>query len=455
LSTPDRQLHLNLIVVATGRHDASWRLGGTDPRAFVDIDHFVRMARTAERGTMDGLFFADHHGGLTWGNGRRPWHALDPITTLTALAMATEHIGLIATQSALYGDPFTTARRMASLDHISHGRAAWNIVTSYDPSDAALYGYTAAPEDRLDRYAKADEYTQVVTGLWRSLDEDALVGDPEADVFVDLSKVHALDHVGEYFSVRGPLGMPQTPQGRPVLFHAGASPDSREFAARWADVLFTIQRTLEGAQDFYADTKKRAIAHGRNPEDLLIMPGLYVCVGSTEEEAKRRKRELDEKQGIHIQLANFAAMIGLPVEVLDVDSELPYELLDPAPPVGATTSGTAQAKMLQKGVNFRKVPASREQLIAQAKLQHSTVRELMTDSGGHQTIVGGPEQIADHMERWFTERGVDGFNLDVDSEPGGLEDLVEHVIPLLRKRGLFRHEYTGTTLRDTLGVPRP
>jgi FMN-dependent oxidoreductase (nitrilotriacetate monooxygenase family) len=431
-----------------------------DPASFVDVEYFSQLARIAERGTLDGLFLADHHGGLTWGGGKRPWHALDPVTLLSALSMRTSAIGLIATQSALYGDPYTTARRIASLDHISSGRAAWNIVTSYDPTDSELFGFAPASGDRLVRYRQADEYVQVVTGLWRSLRGDALVGDKNSATFLDLSRVSPLDHVGPFYSVKGPLGIPPTPQVRPVLFHAGASAESQEFAARWADAFFTIQRTFASAQRLYSQVKNRARANGRNPDDVLVMPGLYVFVASTEEEAKRRKQTLDETEDIRIILERFARKIGLPADELDLDAELPYHLLEPSPPrpgVNVSNPDSREEQIIKTGVDIHKdkVPGSREQLIAQAKAQRATVRDLMTDAAGHLAVVGSPQQVADHIEKWFRGRAVDGYNIDIDLQPDGLEAFVDYVIPILRDRGVFRHEYTSGHLRDNLGLPAP
>lgn len=430
----DRQLHLNVNITNIGRHPGAWRLL-PDPASFVDVDFFRDIARIAERGTFDAVFLSDgvalHHEPP-----HEPFQSLEPTVLLTALAAVTERVGLIGTASTTFSDPFNLARRFASVDHVSRGRVALNIVTTYSPRAAANFGLAEQP-DHDARYARAEEFVDVVVKLWDSWEDGAIVGDRARGVFVDGSRIHPIDHRGEHFSVRGPSIVPRSPQGRPVLVQAGASEAGKALGARTADVIFTAQTTHAQAQEFYRDMRARAAGHGRNPDHLVILPGLYPIVGSTEEEAQRRKRELDELFDFDRELPRLAAQLGLDPADLRLDAELPYERL------GAVDDIKGSRGFFVATVNL-------------ARERAYTVRELLLSNGGaHRQVVGAPEQIADNIEYWFRTRAADGFNLNFDVFPSGLELFVEHVTPLLRRRGLFRSEYSGSTLREHLGLARP
>ncbi len=434
IDTP-RQLHLNLVLLADGAHVAGWR-HNKSPDSFTDIDHFVELARIAERGTFDALFRGDNHGAIHSEHGRRNWHALEPVSLLAAISQRTERIGLIGTRSAIFGTPFEVARQFASLDHITAGRAGWNIVTSWAPETATAFGVGAEPDEE-ERYRWAGEFVEAVLRLWESLDPDAVVADLATGRFLDETKVREVDVRGRYFSVRATLGSPRTPQGRPVLFQAGASSRHRQYAARWADGLFTVQRTLAGARSFYADVKALAAGYGRRPEDVLVLPGLEVTVGSTEQEARARRDGLNELYGMEHLVEKLAERLFIPPDLLKLDAPLPYEQVESFTP-------PSRARPF------------RDQVLAHARARNLTVRELIADNpGGHLSIVGSPERIADHLQTWFVERSADGFNIFVDTAPEGLELFVDHVVPILRRRGIFRHEYPGRTLRDILGVGTP
>ncbi|MBM2614226.1 LLM class flavin-dependent oxidoreductase [Actinoplanes sp. LDG1-06] len=436
MSTPQerRQLHLNVNITSIGRHPSAWRFLD-DPAAFVDVEFFRTIARIAERGTFDAVFLSDgvalHREPPT-----EPYQSLEPTVLLTALAAVTEHVGLIGTASTTFNDPFNLARRFASLDHVSRGRVALNVVTTYSPRAAANFSSSEQPDHRA-RYARAEEFVDVVFGLWDTWEDGAIVGDRAGDVLTDGARIHTLDHKGHHFSVRGPGLVPRSPQGRPVLVQAGSSEAGKALGARVGDLIFTAQTTHAAAQEFYADMRARAAAFGRDPDHLVILPGLYPIVGSTEAEARRRKDELDALFSFDRELPRLADQLGVQPEDLRLDHELPYDKLAKVTDIRGS-----------RGFFEATVKLSRE--------RRYTVRELLLSNGGaHRQIVGAPEQIADSIEHWFRTRAADGFNLNFDVFPTGLELFTDHVVPELRRRGLFRHEYTGTTLRDHLGLPRP
>lgn len=429
-----RMLHLNAHILDSGRHNAAWRLADR-PDTMTDIDSYVALLRIAERGKLDAVFFADGVQ-LTEDFADRPWHALDPIVLLSALATATSHVGLIGTASTTFNSPFNIARRFASLDHVSKGRAGWNIVTSRTDAAAANFSFDALP-DHASRYERAEEFTEIVVKLWDSFEDGAVVADQAAGRYVDRSKVHSIDHKGAVFSVAGPINVPRGPQGRPVMLQAGDSPVSRRFGSRWADAVFTVQRTVQEAQTFYSELKGMARANGRDPDQLLILPGLYPVIGSTQEEALRRKAEMDSLLDLKADLLKLAGRLNVEPERLQLDRPIP----DDVDGVGGTGPGIAFT----------------QNLLREARLERLTVRELLGRNpfGGHRLIVGTPEQLADEMESWFRTGAADGFNLNMDAFPSGLELFVDHVVPELQRRGLFRREYEGTTLRDHLGLDRP
>ncbi|KLL12755.1 monooxygenase [Protofrankia coriariae] len=426
-------MHLNANVLASGRHDAAWRLSD-NPRSVDDVDAFCEIARIAERGTFDAVFFADGPQ-LAADFDRRPWHSLDPVVLLAAMARATERVGLVATASTTFNEPYEVARRFATLDHVSGGRAAWNIVTSQSDDAAANFGHPRMP-GHAERYARAEEFVDVVVKLWDSFEDEALLADPVTGRYADPARVHRIDHVGPAFRVRGPLNVPRAPQGRPMIVQAGDSGPSRRLGARWADALFTVQRTCTEAQAFYAQLKGLAAANGRDPDSLVILPGLYTVVGSTQAEARRRREEMDALLDLDVQVALLAERLNVDPQRLTLDRPLPDDI-----------DGQGGAGITSGFV---------ENILREARRENLTVRQLLGRNpfGGHRLVVGTPEQIADNMERWFRGRAADGFNLNMDAYPSGLELFVDHVVPELRRRGLFRTAYEGVTLRSHLGLPR-
>ncbi|MEU5671552.1 LLM class flavin-dependent oxidoreductase [Micromonospora sp. NPDC047753] len=430
-----RTLHLNAFLMGVGHHEAAWRHPRTDPRRVTDVRHFQELARIAERGTLDSLFLAD---GLSVGpNPRHNIQAVfEPLTLLASLAAVTEHIGLIATVSTTYNEPFHVARKFASLDHLSGGRAGWNIVTSAQEREAVNFNRDSHPE-HADRYRRAAEFVDVAIKLWDSWEDDALVFDTGAGVFADTDRVHEVAHRGPEFQVRGPLNIPRGPQGRPLLVQAGSSPDGIAFAARYAEAVFTAQQTLADGQSFYAELRRQVTAAGRDPDLVKVLPGIAPVLGGTEAEALALAAELEELIVPDYALAQLSGMLGIDLTGLPLDGPLP-EL--PA-------AGTVQAHQ------------SRYQLVTElARREQLTIRQLIGRLGGgrgHRVVAGTPEQIADQIELWFTQGAADGFNIMPPHLPGGLADFVDHVVPVLRSRGLFRTEYTGRTLREHYGLPRP
>ncbi|TXS33584.1 LLM class flavin-dependent oxidoreductase [Streptomyces sp. ms191] len=434
-ATSPRRLHLNAFLMNAGHHDAAWRHPRTQPERVTELAYFQQLARTAERGLLDSVFLAD--GLALWGNAR--YNALggfEPLTLLSALAAVTEHVGLIATVSTTFNEPFHTARWFASLDHISGGRAGWNIVTSGTVNEARNFGRDEHLEHRL-RYERAREFVDVTTKLWDSWEDDAILLDRERGIYADTDRVREINHRGEHFGVRGPLNVPRSPQGHPLLVQAGSSEDGKEFAARYAEAVFTAQQTLADGQDFYKDLKSRLAAHGRGEDQLLVLPGIAPVIGSTEAEARALEQELTELQIPEYGLAQLSGMLGTDLTGLPLDGPLP-ELPE------------------ERDINGNK---SRFTLVAElARRDGLTVRQLIARLGGgrgHRVFAGTPEQIADELEEWFTQGAADGFNIMPPHLPGGLEDFVDQVVPILQRRGLFRTEYTGRTLREHYGLARP
>ncbi|CDO30197.1 LLM class flavin-dependent oxidoreductase [Mycolicibacterium porcinum] len=431
-----RQLHLNAFLMSTGHHEASWRLPESNPYAGTDVNHYAELARIAERGTFDSLFLADSPQ-LNGDVGRRPLGVLEPLTLLTALVAVTERIGLIATASTSYNSPYNLARRFASLDHVSGGRAGWNIVTTATVDAARNFGLDDLP-DHSSRYARAEEFVQVAQKLWDSWQDDAVVADKAAGVWGDQSKIHPPAHRGEYFSVEGPLNIPRSPQGYPLLVQAGSSEDGKALAARYAEAVFTAQQTFEEARAFYTELKARTIAAGRDPDAIKILPGIVPVIGSTEAEAAAKDRELDEAIVPEYAHRQLASTLRIPLEQLELDRELPDNLLPEDAIEGAKSRYTLIVEL-----------ARRERL---------TVRRLIGRLGGgrgHRTFTGTPEQVADTIEQWFRGGVADGFNIMPPTLPSSLELFVDHVVPILRSRGLFRSEYTAATLRGHYGLARP
>jgi alkanesulfonate monooxygenase len=431
-----KQLHLGAFMRPVGIHTAWWRYPGAYPDANFNLKHLVRFIQTLERGRFDAFFMADHLAVLNM-----PMPALrrsgtatsfEPLTLLSALAMVTERIGLIATGSTTFDEPYHVARRFASLDHISAGRAGWNIVTTSNPDAALNFGLTEHVEHD-ERYRRAQEFFDVVTGLWDSWADDAWLRDQQSGIFFDPAKMHVLDHKGEHLSVRGPLNIARPVQGWPVIVQAGASDAGRQFAAETAEAIFASSRTIEDGRRFYADMKARVRAAGRRPEHMKILPGALVIVARTHAEAEEKRRLLDSLVHPDSSLPNLSMRLGVDASNFDLDGPLPE-----IPQTNASQS-------------------SRDTLVAIAKRDNLTVRQLAEMVGGHGGLqmVGTAAEIADTMQEWLETEASDGFNIMFHTVPEGLDDFVDMVVPELQRRGLFRREYEGTTLRDHLGLPRP
>lgn len=432
-----RRLHLNAFLMNTGHHEASWRLPESDPYAHVRLDHYVRLARIAERGTFDSLFLAD--GPQLWSRvAQRPAGALEPLTLLTALATATEHIGLIATASTSYNSPYNLARTFASLDIISGGRAGWNIVTTAGAEAARNFGLEHEPA-HAERYARAAEFVDVALKLWDSWEDDTVVADKERGVWGDDDKIHPPRHKGTYFSVEGALNVPRTPQGHPLLVQAGSSADGRAFAARSAEAVFTAQQTLDDARAFYGDLKSRARRAGRDPEHVKVLPGIVPVIGSTEAEARGLEQVLEDHIVYDHGVARLESLLQLPAGTLVLDERLPADL----PPESAVEGAKSRYTLV----------------VELARRERLTVRELIGRLGGgrgHLTFTGTPGQVADAIEEWFRGGAADGFNIMPPVLPSGLDLFVDHVVPILRERDLLRREYgPRQTLRERYGLPRP
>jgi len=431
-----KQMVLNAFLMSTGHHEASWRLPESDPFAEADVDHFVRLAQIAERGKMDSVFFAD---GPVLQNSpaRRPPQVLEPTLLLSAMATHTRRIGLIATATTTYDEPFNTARRFASLDRISHGRAGWNVVTTANTEASANFNYEEPPTHAA-RYERAGEYLDVVLGLWDGWEPDATLGDKAAGIHTDPAKVHALDHAGAKFTVAGPLNVGRSEQGHPVIVQAGSSVPGMALAAAYAEAVFTAQRTIELGQAFYRELKAATIAAGRDPEHIKILPGIVPVIGSTLEEARRKERQLDELVVLDHPLRQLAEDIGIPAEEIDLDAPLPTDIRPAEEIQGNRTR-------YELTVEF-------------ARRDNLTVRELLWKLGGgrgHRTFTGTPEMVADELQTWFENDAADGFNIMAPALPSSLETFVDEVVPLLQRRGLFRTDYAGTTLREHYGLPVP
>ncbi|MEN0119902.1 MAG: LLM class flavin-dependent oxidoreductase [Pseudomonadota bacterium] len=422
----------------TGHHIAAWRHPGAQADAGQNIRHYAELARRAEAAKFDAVFLADSVGVrnsdiASLSRTARSDH-FEPLTLLSALAMVTERIGLIATVSTTYNEPFHVARKFASLDHISGGRAGWNLVTSSGQGEAQNFNLDEHVE-HARRYARAAEFHDVVLGLWDSWEDDAFVRDTRSGVYFDPDKLHPLNHRGEHFRVRGPLNVARSPQGRPVVVQAGASPAGRDLAARTAEVIFVAHQTFDEAQTFYRDIKQRARVHGRDPDQIKIMPGIFPIIGRTQAEAEDKFAQLQDLIHPVVGVQLLSNMIG----GFDLST---YPVDGPLPELPETNGGK-----------------SRQQLLVDlARRENLSIRDLylrIAGARGHQQIVGTPQSVADQLQQWFEEEGADGFNIMSPWLPGGLDDFIALALPELRRRGLVRTEYEGTTLRDHLGLHRP
>lgn len=434
--TENGRMHLAAFMRPISIHTGAWRYPGGTPDANFNFPAIVKFAQRLEEAKFDAFFMADHLAMLNM-----PMDALkrsatatsfEPFTLLSALSMATENLGLIATGSTSFDEPFHVARRFASLDHISGGRAGWNIVTTSNPDAAKNFGL----EEHLDhgeRYARAREFYDVVTGLWDSWADDAFIRDVETGVFFDPDKLHTLDHKGEFFSVRGPLHVARPLQGWPLIVQAGGSEAGRQLAAETAEAIFAAQRTIEDGREFYADVKGRMVKLGRNPDHLKILPACLVVVGDTVEEAREKRAVLDSKVHLDSAIASLSIQLGHDASTFDLDGPLPE-----IPESNASKSG-------------------RERAIRMAERENLTVRQLAQRMGGYSglAMVGTAETIADEMEAWVESGASDGFTIMFPFLPEGLDLFVDRVVPEIQRRGLFRREYAGKTLRENLGLPRP
>jgi len=436
-TTDKRQLRLGAFMRPVTIHTAAWRYPGAYPDANFNFAHLKRFAQTLERGKFDAFFMADHQALLNM-----PIQALkrsgtvtsfEPLTLLPALAVVTERLGLIATASTTYNEPYHVARRFASLDHLSGGRAGWNLVTSGNPHEAMNFGREEHVEHDA-RYRRAREFFDVVTGLWDSWADDAFIRDVESGVYFDPEKLHTLNHKGEHFKVKGPLNIARPIQGWPVIVQAGASEAGRQIAAETAEAVFTGQTSITEARKFYADVKARMEKVGRLPDHMKILPGVFTVIGDTVEAAQAKKRKLDSLVHPDSGIASLSVALGTDVSSFDLDGKLPE-----IPESNASQSG-------------------RQRLVEMAARDNLTVRQLAQIVGGSYgalELIGTPATIADQMEEWFTTLACDGFNVMFPYVPEGLDDFVDRVIPELQRRGLFRTEYEGRTLRENLGLPRP
>ncbi|KAF0815163.1 Nitrilotriacetate monooxygenase component A [Andreprevotia sp. IGB-42] len=441
MSKRKEQIRLGAFLQATGHHVASWRHPQADADAGLNFEHYKAVTQLAERAKFDAIFLADGVGVRDRStsvealsrNGKLA--TFEPLTLFSALSAVTEHIGFIATASTSYNEPYHLARQFASLDWLSDGRAGWNVVTSGTEAEALNFNREKHFE-HANRYERADEFVDVVGGLWDSWEDDAFKIDKESGVFFDQDKLHVLNHKGTHFSVKGPLNVARTPQGHPVIVQAGASEPGKELAARTAEVIFTAWQTLEEAQAFYADVKGRLTKFGRTPDQLKVMPGVFPVIGKTQEEAEAKYQLLQQLIHPSVGLALLGGVYG----GKDLSS---FELDAPPPPFPDDTNGSKSRLKLVRDL------AEREGL---------TLRQLyerIAGARGHWTVVGTPEHIADQLQLWFENGAADGFNVMPPWLPGGLEEFVEHVVPILQQRGLFRTEYEGSTLRENLGLPYP
>ncbi|WP_339186124.1 LLM class flavin-dependent oxidoreductase [Paenibacillus sp. FSL R5-0490] len=427
-----RQLKLGANLNGVGNSISFWRHPDIPINASVSLEFYKKQVRIAEKGKFDLLFIAD---GLFINEKSNPHflNRFEPLTLLSALAGATSRIGLVATLSTSYSEPFTVARQFASLDQLSGGRAGWNVVTSPLEGSALNFGKGEHPNHAL-RYEIAEEHLNVVKGLWDSWEDDAFIGDKEQGVFFDPAKLHTLNHKGVHFSVQGPLNVGRSKQGHPVIFQAGSSESGKDLAARSADAVYTGHETLEEAREFYRDVKARAVAYGRQAADILIFPGIGPIVGRTAEEAEQKYQEIAELVSID-QALNY---LGRYFDHYDFSQ---YALDEPFPEIGEIGSNS-----------FR---STTDKIKEQAREQGLTLRQVaLLASTPRTSFIGTPDQIADQIQEWFEGEAADGFNVRT-VVPNGLEDFVELVVPVLQERGLFRTEYEHETLRENLGLEIP
>ena len=431
-----RQLHLGAFMRPVAIHTGAWRYPGAWPDANFNFAHLLHLARRLEEAKFDAFFMADHLAVLDMPvDALKRSHTVtsfEPFTLLSALAGATERIGLVATASTTFDEPYHIARRFASLDHLSGGRAGWNIVTTANPDAALNFGQDTQMEHDA-RYDRAREFYDVVTGLWDSFADDAFLRDAESGIYFDPARMHVLNHHGPHLNVRGPLNIARPVQGWPVIVQAGASEAGRQLAAETAEVVFGASPNLEAGKSFYRDVKGRMEALGRDPDHLKILPAAFLVVADSIEEAQEERRRLDSLVHYDSGIASLNGMLGHDVSGYDPDGPLPE-----IPETNASRS-------------------ARERMVELARRENLTIRQLAQRAGSYAGLafVGTPRSVADEMEQWLVERGSDGFNVMFSWLPGGLEAVVRKLVPELQRRGIFRRDYAGQTLREHLGLPRP
>lgn len=438
MTTAKRQIHLGAFLQGVGHHLAAWRHPEVDPVNATRLNHFKDLARIAEAGKFDAIFFADNVGLADAPPGILTKAALpyyfEPLLLLSALAGVTERIGLVGTVSTTYLPPFHLARKFAALEQISGGRSGWNLVTSGTDFEARNFGLDHQLT-HASRYERAHEYVNVVKGLWDSWEDDPYLFDKDGKQFFDPAKLHRLNHQGKHYSVRGALQSERPVQGYPVLVQAGSSEDGQDLAAATAELVFTAQQTVEGARAFYSSLKGRLAHYGRSPDALKVMPGISPIIGRTQAEAQEKYEQLQS-------LIDPAIGVGLLSGFLGGFDFSKYPLDGPLPELPAIEGWQSRQALF----------------VELAQRENLSIRQLyqrIASARGHLTVVGTPQSIADQMEHWFTTGAADGFNVLAPTLPHGLTEFVEGVIPELQRRGLFRTDYTGTTLREHLGLARP
>ncbi|PWB82310.1 MAG: nitrilotriacetate monooxygenase [Methylocystaceae bacterium] len=437
MTDKNRKLRLGAFLLSIGHHIGAWRHPDVEPRDVFRLEHFKSLARLAERAKFDVIFFADNVGlpdvpPELLAKGPQVYN-FDPLILQSILSQETQRIGLVATVSTTYLPPYHLARKFATLDHFSNGRAAWNLVTSATRFEAQNFGL-GEQLAHADRYDRAREYVQVVRALWDSWEDDAFLFDKQGNRFFDPAKLHTPAHRAKHFSVRGPLQTGRPPQGYPVLVQAGSSEDGQALAAETAEVVFTAQQTFAEAKAFYDGLKSRLAQFGRDPSQLLVLPGVQPIIGRTEEEAKEKFALLQSLVDPEIGVGLLSTFLNFDLSAFPIDGPLP-------------------------DLPFTEGWQSRRQLFVDlARRKNLSIRELYLEIAGgrgHRTILGTPQSIADQLEEWFVGGAADGFNILAPTLPKGLEDFSEFVIPDLQRRGLFRTEYEGRTLRENLGLARP
>lgn len=431
--TQAQHLNIGVLIYACGHHQAAWRMPHSSIERIGDITYYQSLARTAEQGLFDAIFFADNQSFPASSKSDMPAFWFDPLVNLAAISQVTQHVGLVATISSTFSNPFTAARQLLSLDHMSQGRAGWNLVTSMTDMEAANHSMDHLPEHE-ERYKKADEFAQVMNRLLESWSVDDFLHDKEDNKLINPSAINAINHEGEHFNVRGPLTTPSSPQGKPIAMQAGASNPGIALATKYADAVYAVAWNFNQASAFKNKLNQKLIQEGKPIDSLKVFPGLVTYVGQTYEEAYAKKQKLDESLEVDTALNQLAFFIRQNCHSWDLD--------EPVPPLSPVESF--------------KGPKGRYQTVLEIiKDKNPTLRELLgylSAGGGHLTLIGTPKDIVDEMERWFDAGVADGFNLMPPEFPNSLEDFVDDVVPELQKRGLYRTEYEGTTFRENIGI---